>query len=484
MAAHRTPSGPPAWKKRITSHETFAHDSIDSLGYDWGRIADPGVAPRFPRKVYLPRTTADIVAAVRETAAAGERLTVRSKGHSSNDLVLSDGGAVLLTQLLDRILDVDEDAMTATVQAGAVSARIDDELSTRGLGLPIIGDHNDITVGGFASVGGISPASHRFGLFVDTVQRLEYVTWDGDVVTCSREENPHDFHQVLTGLGRHGVIATVTVRIMRVDKYGTVLRNHQRHHLDLDDYVAASAAALSDPGEALFQRGLWVDVPAGRRSVGLGQFSSYHATDQSRYARTRDALAYNALHGLGYVSGRLPARLDRALKYAGLTGVVFSPMYATVKNVEFFTDKVLDATVGDPSRMLILLVPLDRYEEVFRAGYELVRDFRRDHGCFTTISVYVKNIRSEYLARGSGDGAYCELTLLTGMTARGLDEEVLEELATRLDDLCIAHGAFRYMHTRTSRDPVRREQVDPNAHYARQAERRSQAATEETVHAP
>ncbi len=471
-------TGPPAWKQRITSHETFAHDSIDSLGYDWARISDPGIAPRFPRKVYLPRTTEDVVRAVRESRQLGEELVIRSKGHSSNDLVVSDGGAVLLTEKLDGILDIDETAMTATVQAGAVSALIDAELATRGLGLPIIGDHNEITVGGFASVGGISPASHRFGLFVDTVQRLEYVTWDGEVVTCSRTDDAGDFHRVLTGLGRYGVITTITVRIMRVDKHGTVLRNRQRHYRDVEAFIEASAAQLRDPGSAQFQRGVWVDVPAGG-GLGLGQFSAYHAVPESPVARARESVAYNALHGLGYVSGRLPARLDRALKYVGLAGVMFSPAYASIKNIETFTDKVLDATVGDPSRMWIVLVPLSAYEPVFRGGYELMRDVRRDHGCFTTITAYVKNIRSPYLAQGRDDDAFCELTYVTGMSPEGMADDTVEELATRLDDLTIAHGAFRYMHTRTSRDPVRREQVDPNSHYARRAQ-----PTQETAHAP
>ena len=72
----------------------------------------------------------------------------------------------------------------------------------------------------------------------------------------------------------------------------------------------------------------------------------------------RDALSYDLLHGLGYVAGRLPAEMDKALKYVGMTGVMFSPMYATMKNVEFFTDKILDSTVGDPTRMFIVLAPL------------------------------------------------------------------------------------------------------------------------------
>ncbi|MEV4351653.1 FAD-binding oxidoreductase [Actinoplanes sp. NPDC049596] len=451
------------WRQRINSHETFTHDSIDSLGYDWERIAAPGIAPRFPRKIYLPRTTDDIVQAVREAKALGEHLAIRSKGHSSNDLVLADRGSVLLTEKLNQIVEVDEAAMTVTVQAGAVSAQVDDALAKRGLGLPVIGDHAHITVGGFASVGGISPASHRFGLFADTVQRLEYVTWDGDVVTCDRDERADDFHRVLAGLGRHGVIATITVRIIRVDKYGTVLRNDQRHYYDVGKFVAGTAHAIRNPGDALMERGVWIDF--GR--FGVGQFSAYHATEQNGYAAARDKVAYTGLNVLGAVAGRLPKAVDRALKYVGMGGVLFSPSYATMKNVEFFTDKVLDSTVGDPTRMFIVLAPLDRYESLFRDSYALAREFRARHGCFTFISVYVKSITSRYLAQGGDNERFCELMFYCGIVPDRMVPGVLEDFVTRLDEICVAGQAFRYMHSRTSSDPVLRAKVDPNDYYVK-----------------
>lgn len=119
-------------RRRINSHETFVHDSIDGLGYDWARIADPHITPKFPLKVYLPHTTDDVLAA-------------------------------------------------------------------HGLRLPVIGDHADLTMGGFSAVDGISASSFRFGLFADTVQRLEYVTWGGELISCSRSERPDHFYNVLLG---------------------------------------------------------------------------------------------------------------------------------------------------------------------------------------------------------------------------------------------------------------------------------------------
>lgn len=463
-------TGPSAWKRKITSHEAFTHDSIDSLGYDWERIANPSIRPKFPLKIYLPQSTEDIVKVVTEAKALGEKLAIRSKGHSSNDLVLTDRGSLLITEKLNRILEVDEEEMTATVQAGAVSAQVDDFLATRGLGLPIIGDHNHITVGGFASVGGISPASHRFGLFVDTVQRLEYVNWEGEVVACSRDQNREQFYQVLTGLGRHGVIATITVRIIRVNKYETVLRNHQRHYTNVDKFIEGSARAIRNPGDALMERGVWVNFPQKNGpGFGVGQFSAYHPVSQTDYAQMRDKAAYNILHGIGYVAGRLPSDVDRMLKYVGMVGVLMSPRYATMKNVEFFTDKILDSTVGDPTRMFIVLAPIDRYEKLFRRTYDLMLEYRSEHRCFTFVSVYVKSIKSEYLAQGRTDDHFCELMFYNGMNRGGMDEGLLEELVNRLDDICIENDGFRYMHSRTSKDTARRDRVDPNIYYTRAA---------------
>lgn len=446
---------------QYTSHETFSHDSIDSLGYDWERIAQPGIAPRFPFKVYLPRSTDDVVRAVREGRQLGQRLRVRSKGHSSNGLVLEEGGCILCTEKLNAILEVDEDTPSVTVQSGAVLADIDAALAPRGLGLPIIGDHNHITAGGFASVGGISPASHRHGMFVDTVRSLELVTWEGELVRCGRAERPELFHRALAGLGRDGVIATLTVDLVRVDKWHDLVRNDMTLFRNVDRFIEESHRTISEPGDLLYERGVWADL----RGLRIGQFSRYAATPPTWYARFRNRLAYGYLHALGYWAGRLPHALDMLVKYLGIVGVIWSPRYATMKNVEFFTDKILDSTVGDPTRMLIVLAPRSRYPQLFRAMYDMCVDARARTGCFTMVSLYVKAIRSAYLAQGRAEDAFCELMLYLGIDPQRMTDAILDDLVARLDALCIEHGAFRYMHTRTGTDPDIRMRVDPNAFY-------------------
>jgi hypothetical protein len=456
-----------SWRSRISSHERFTHDSIESLGYDWERVADPELRARLPFKVYLPSTTEEIVRAVKEARELGERIVVRSKGHSSNDLVVVEGGTLMLMQRMNRVLEVDEEALTATVQAGAISAEVDDLLAERGFGLPVVGDHADITVGGFASVGGINAASHRHGLFVDNILGLEYVDWRGEVVTCSPEERPDDFYRVLTGLGRWGVIATMTLRIEPADKYGTVLRNEQRHFRSLDSFIAESGRLLLEPpAHALYERGLWLDLPKKRGgSLALGQFSVYRETRQSAHARFRDRWSYGYLHRLGYVAGRLPRKLDLLVKYLGTLGVVYGPRYGRVKNVEYFAEKILDSTVGDPMRMFVVLLPLDTYTETFRDFWNLMIGFRERHKCFTFVSVYLKSIHSPYLARAGRDGRFAEFLFYVGIEPERLTPELTDELVSDLDDLCIRHGALRYMHSRTVKDPERVRMIDPNAYW-------------------
>jgi len=451
------------WRAKINSHELVDHDALDSLGYDWGRIADPSIEPRLPSRVYLPSTTADVVAAVNETRELGEQLTVRSMGHSSNDLVLTDG-PVLLTQGLDDIVKIDKEAKTARVQAGAINAVLDDELARHDLGMPVIGDHKDITVGGFMAVGGVSPASHRFGLMIDQVLALEYVDWDGELHECSATQDPDRFYSVLAGLGQQGVITEATLQLIAIDKYRTYWRNEQTRYRSREAFIEGTQPKLNDPGDAMMERGIWIDYAKGGK-LSLGQFSAYHETEQSTNAKLRDKLSYGYLHAIGLIAGRLPTKVDKVVKLVGMLGVMFSPRYASVKNVEFFSDKLLDSTVGDPSRMLIALGPLDRYQSLFRELWTVLEDARDKHDCFTFLSVYIKSIRSPYLAR-DGQDRFCELMFFVGIKPDNMTPEILDQVVSDFDDVVIANDAYRYMHSKTVTDPERRARIDPNARHA------------------
>lgn len=450
-----------------SSHDGFTHDTLDAVAFDWSRVADPKVAPRWPLKVYLPATTEDVVQIVKDAAAIGESITLRGNGHSSNDLVTAPGGAVMMVTRMNKILDIDTEGRTVTVQGGVILFDVDVALAPHGLGLPIVGDHNHITAAGFASVGGISPASHRFGMFVDTVASLEYVDWAGEIHLCGPAEDPDRFYRVLAGTGQHGVITKLTVNLEVVDKFGTIVRNDLSLSLDLDRFLADSGRKIADPGGALMERGVWADLPMpGGGQLRLGQFSAYHETSQHPVKKILGRVTNGYLQSLGYVAGRLPPVVDDVVKVVGMAGIMLSPPYATIKEVERFTDQVLDSTAGDPTRMLVALAPVENYAALFRRMYDACVAERARSGAITFISVYVKALRSPYLSRGVDGRRHCEVMVYFGVNPGKMTEDILDSLVTEVDTAVIEFEAFRYMHSRTVTDPVRRELIDPNAAYS------------------
>lgn len=445
-----------------TSHENIKHDSLESYGYDWEHVANPDIQPKFPFKIYLPLTTEDVVQVVTEVKQLGQKLKIRSKGHSSNDLVLEEHGAVLSTEKLNGILRFDAEARTVQVQSGAVLAHVDDFLAKRGFGLPVIGDHDDITAGGFASVGGIGPASHKYGLFVDNVRELEYVNWDGELIHCSKSVNRDEFFRLLTGTGQYGVIATLTLDVIPVDKYGMILKNRRLVSRSVDAFLDRSYTYMKRSDMLVMERGIWFDFG----QLAIGQFSIYRKTPQTLFKTARNRLSFGFLNTLGYWAGRLPEKIDMLVKGIGVAGMLFTPRYATIKNVERFSDQIIDSSVGDPTRMLVLLPPVDQYKTVFRKFYKMCQEYRERYGCFTILTFSVKGIQSPYLSGGDPSKRYCELILYAGINPKGMTDAVMDQLVSDIDDLCIEHGAYRYMHSKTVKDADRRRQIDPNARYA------------------
>jgi hypothetical protein len=177
--------------------------------------------------------------------------------------------------------------------------------------------------------------------------------------------------------------------------------------------------------------------------------------------------AYTALHKIGFLAGRLPGPVDRAMKFVGMGGVLYSPPYALVKYAEASIDKILDSTVGDPTRYLAVIMREDQYVAVTARVFELLRRYRRDSGCFGVITAYVKGIRSPYLAHGDpGDERWAETVFYVGTVPDRLPDALLDQVVADIDDVCVETGSYRYMHTRTSRDPERLARIDPNAAYA------------------
>ncbi|MDQ6854748.1 MAG: FAD-binding protein [Actinomycetota bacterium] len=163
-----------------------------------------------PAAVEQPESELEVAEAVRRAGSAGQTVKVAGAGHSFTDIACTDGRLLRLDRL-DRIVALDPDARTVTVEGGIPIWKLNEELATRGLALANLGDIDRQSISG-----AIATATHgggkRFGGLATFVTGIELVTADGDVLRCSADEEPEVFASARVGLGALGVVTKVTLQ--------------------------------------------------------------------------------------------------------------------------------------------------------------------------------------------------------------------------------------------------------------------------------
>jgi len=163
-----------------------------------------------PVATELPRSELEVVEAVARARVAGQTVKVVGSGHSFTDIACTDG-RLLSIDLLDRVVAVDHEACTITVEAGMAIRRLNHELAERGLALSNMGDIDSQTIAGAISTGTHGTGA-RFGGLATFLRAMEMVTADGEVLRCSPDEEPDVFHTARVGLGALGVVTKVTLQ--------------------------------------------------------------------------------------------------------------------------------------------------------------------------------------------------------------------------------------------------------------------------------
>ena len=166
-----------------------------------------------PERIERPASEQGLIRIVKEAAAAGQRVKVVGSGHSFTGIALTDGRLVRLDEY-NRLLSIDREKMSATVQAGISIARLSEELDKNGLALENLGDINYQSI-----AGAISTATHGtgrvFGGIAAQVTALRLIAGDGSAIDCSAKRQPEVFSAARVGLGALGVISTVTIRCVK-----------------------------------------------------------------------------------------------------------------------------------------------------------------------------------------------------------------------------------------------------------------------------
>jgi L-gulonolactone oxidase len=147
---------------------------------------------------------------VKTAGSAGHPVKVVGAGHSFTDIACTSGYQVHLDRY-NRVLAVDRDAATVTVQSGITLAELNRKLDSERMALPNLGDIAYQTV-----AGAISTSTHgtgaQLGGLATQVTAIDLVTADGSVVSCSESEEREIFNAARVSLGALGILGTVTLQ--------------------------------------------------------------------------------------------------------------------------------------------------------------------------------------------------------------------------------------------------------------------------------
>jgi FAD-linked oxidoreductase len=161
-----------------------------------------------PIDVHQPTSTADVARIVTAAHAAGERVKVIASGHSFTDTAMTDGHLVSLDSM-KQVLSTD--GHDVTVQAGIRIHALNNELASRGLALPNLGD-----IAYQSIAGATATATHGTGAGLGNISTrivgLEMVTGDGTIVRADEQNDPELLRIARVSVGALGILTEVTLR--------------------------------------------------------------------------------------------------------------------------------------------------------------------------------------------------------------------------------------------------------------------------------
>ena len=355
--------------------ETTCEVRFDAAGR-WQYATDASLYQVEPVGVAMPRTRADLAAAIRIAHEEGVPVVPRGAATSLSGQTIGAGLVVDASKHLHRVGIVDRDRMTVRVEPGVVLDRLNAHLKALGLMFgPDVSTGDRATLGGMIGNNSAGARSLKYGKTVDHVRSLDVVLADGNEATLGpigadelerlcREDTP-------VGRLHRSVRATVERHRGAIEaRFPKILRRVSGYNLD----ELVPGLPVRAPG--------WVDDPwefnLARLIVGS---EGTLATIASAEVRVVPIPAAQGLVILSFAT--IPAALDRLAEIIG-TGPAAVEMVdkmmldLAARNADYA--RSLNFAEGRPAAVLAAQFYADSSEELADRAEDLARRFRGQPG--------------------------------------------------------------------------------------------------------
>lgn len=193
-------------------------------------------------------------------------VTIRGNGRSYGDASL--GKQILSTLPLNKFLTFDTQQGLLTCQSGVLLSEILSVIVPQGWFLAITPGTKFVTLGGAISADVHGKNHHSEGSFSQSLIEFKLMDDQGEIFTCSRQENPQLFWATIGGMGLMGLILSATLQLKKIEtafiRQDSIQAQNLEEAIDLFEssldwtYTVAWIDCLSKgekQGRSLFLRG-------------------------------------------------------------------------------------------------------------------------------------------------------------------------------------------------------------------------------------
>lgn len=173
-----------------------------------------------PAAVCFPNDTEEISKIIKHCNGLNIPLYTRGAGTGLSGACLPvNGGLVLSTKKLNRILDIDVKNLTVTVESGVINANIKTAVEAHGLYYPPDpASQGSCSIGGNLAHGAGGPRAVKYGITRDYVLNLEVVLPTGDIIWTGANtlKNSTGFSLTHLMVGSEGMLGIITKAVLKL----------------------------------------------------------------------------------------------------------------------------------------------------------------------------------------------------------------------------------------------------------------------------
>lgn len=259
-----------------TGFEELIHGNL------WNRL----IPERSPQVVVRVADELDVIAAIRFARDNKLKVVVRGGGHNWCQPTLRQGGLLIDLTNLNKVISIDVGARRAVLQPIISNRDAQKALNAKGLAYPS-GHCPQVKLSGYLLGGGMAWNQGVWGSGAESIEAIELVTPQGELITASKGENPDYFWAARgSGAGFFGVVTKYHLKLYPLPKaiHGSTYYYSMNDAAAVGDWLGGMAGKISPAVElSLFL----LEAPAELKATGAAQGGAVCMVTGAAFADSR-----------------------------------------------------------------------------------------------------------------------------------------------------------------------------------------------------